>query len=476
MAQAQAHVIRLLQDRRQRYAFGHCSVHSPQYKNDFSYDTLRFNQLPPVNSTIRQHCLFSRHIDQAYKHSGHIDIDCDLCMAPRDQGLTRFYCPSCLDETHGVLQLRGVHGMLANPMLVESSLLCNCHLVDAQSQDNRFYSLFTVKYETRASAHYAIVRKFLFLYTVYHVKITTEYLPHRIDDLHGDTVFSYIYFNPITNNGNQQKIRFKLSKQSDGYLLAMDPLPDARTQNKHCANCNFRNDLSSNQGDLPRLMVGLSCRHHLCEVCVLRCWGRNRPHAEYGPSRDISVEPICCPTCDVHLRPVLFMPFPECTEFPAPVPIYFYGMKAIYSPVTLDAVQTFIQNHIVWVINGMEVAENRLEEIMERRRVLYLYRNNSQPEDLSPEFGDEWHRVERAYNAWDAVRIHLNRKKVFLRWWYFWDQPFPKELLDQNRHYYTTVLEREFYLLLLSSAERALTTMNNQPVFQGAGNIWNHLE
>ena len=137
--------------------FGSMSISNPAFINIGPIDVMRFNQHPPKDAGYSCNKLLRRMIFSPYYFSGHI-IDTNSMVLSSDHHTIRYGCTDVLDDSHGVLQVYTLPNPSSNTLgYIEQSLLCQCSITSGEQMDNRFFSIFEIKYETRLLAAYAFV-------------------------------------------------------------------------------------------------------------------------------------------------------------------------------------------------------------------------------------------------------------------------------------------------------------------------------
>jgi hypothetical protein len=209
--------------------------------------------------------------------------------------------------------------------------------------------------------------------------------------------------------------------------------------------CGFTN--TSNPDGL-RLILGLSCRHHICEHCNPYFWGMNRSGLVCGEPTPTDMPR--CPKCEVFLLPTLTTPFDGLQMLRAPVPIYHYGVKPVYTRPSLDSTLPTFNRHIRWLLEAVVQTNDRIAEVE-------VFRFNAYAAVHSVPLADRVNhyclralyitrqKADESLTAWRRVSAFLETKTPFVQWCYSWDLPFPKELLNQDALYYKTVLEKGHY-------------------------------
>jgi hypothetical protein len=141
----------------------------------------------------------------------------------------------------------------------------------------------------------------------------------------------------------------------------------------------------------------------------------------------------------------------------APLPLYHYGMKPVYTLPCLEATRYIFTHHIRWYLEAVVLVRNRMQVVKDYRRAAYtrVHLRAILP-NLPPQVRNSMFRAvaqaDHCLDAWEKVQAFLHSKLTFVDWCYKWEIPFPKQLLDRNVQYYVNVMEHEHYLRLYSSA------------------------
>ncbi len=434
---------------------------SPEIPNSWAYDITRENQLLPVNSEFPSAEVLRQSMLLPFLMSGH-HFEVGAMRAPNSgDGQERFYCPKVMDGTHGTYVVQWwplpIYLYLGQ---VNQRLLCKCFFTCPRTQDPTFFSAFTPKYESPELALASIARRILWIT-----------LNPPIENVHDDSSISdsgvlykgcLIYHSP-ENYGPKQKVHLTLDKGTDGGYTVRNPVKfTSRGQRKHCAVCQYKN---TTHDDGPRLIFGLSCRHHICEKCNLYFWAMNRT----GSIAAAPIHPPRCPTCRIILEATLSTPIKGLSMLRAPLPLYHYGMKPVYTLPCLQATRYLFTHHIQWYLEAVVLVRNRMEVVTTYRRAAYtrvhartLYSN------LPPLVRNSMFRAvaqaDDCLDAWQRVQAFLHSKLTFVDWCYSWEVPFPKEFLDRDVQYYVNVMEREHYLRLYHSANPLHVALLQVPI------------
>jgi hypothetical protein len=204
-------------------------------------------------------------------------------------------------------------------------------------------------------------------------------------------------------------------------------------------------------------MFQLSCGCAICEVCVPPYFGCYEiPEGYCGPPR---TDEIKCPKpqCSAKLEKFLITPFVPPIRLWMPTPVYYWGRKPVYTKVTKDALKPFIDANLLWYFDAVKDTDLHMTLMQEYRFSAHATREyDSDTLSQRPPSTTlaRYKLIEEAHTAWHQLQLFLKSKRMFLRWFYEWDHPFPEELLNQDRHYYKNVLERNHYQYLRTEADR----------------------
>jgi hypothetical protein len=431
-----------------------------QISHSWAYDITRENQLLPVNSEFPSEKVLLQSMLLPFLMSGH-HVEMTAMCAPNGHHQERFYCPKVMDATHGtcVVQMWPVPIYLYCGQ-VNQRLLCKCSFSCPTEQDSSFFSAFIPKYETPQLALASVAKRILWIT-----------LNPPIENLHDETSIDNLHllykgcliYHSTGNYGPKQKVQLTLVKGTDGGYTVQNPIEfTSRDQRKHCAVCQYA---YTTHDDNPRLIFGLSCRHHICEKCNLYFWGMNRT----GRIAAAPSHPPRCPTCRVILEATLSTPIKGLSILRAPFPLYHYGMKPVYTVPCLDATQYLFTHHIQWYLEAVVLLRENMRIVTTYRRAAYtrVHVRATLP-NLPTQVRNAMFRsvalADDCLDEWQIVQTFLDSKLPFVDWCYSWGLPFPRQLLDKNIQYYVNVMERDHYLHLYHSANSSHLALLQVPM------------
>jgi hypothetical protein len=424
--------------------YTHAGILTSVVPKSWAYDVTRENRHLPRASGFPNSQVLRDSFLWPYLMSGH-DVELPPLLAPDGDSTTRYYCAAVLNPTHGTMVgEKWEQSALLHTGFVHHGLICDCLLSDTTLLDQTFFSSITAKHETAILALFSVMRRLLWVTLNPPIKIRVLPYDGR-NDIYGvcDGVLEY---HSLCDYGKKQRLALTIDKQNDGSYTVRNPVSVTdRTQKKACVVCGFTN---TSGPDEQRLILGLSCRHYICEHCNPYFWGINRSGFVCGEPTDADMPR--CPKCAVFLLPTLTTPFDGLEILRAPVPIYHYGVKPVYTRPCLDSTLPTFNRHIRWFLEAVVQTNERIAEVEVFRFNAYAAVHSVLPADRANHYClralyNARQKADASLTAWRRVSAFLETKTSFVQWCYSWDLPFPKELLNQDSLYYKTVLERGHY-------------------------------
>ncbi len=327
--------------------YPHAGILTSVVPKSWAYDITRENRHLPRGSGFPNLTVLRDSFLWPYLMSGH-DVELPPLCAPDGDSTLRYYCAAVVDPTHGTMVgEKWQHSALMHAGFIHHGLVCDCLLTDPTLLDQTFFSSITAKHETVILTLFSVVRRILWI--TLNPPIKLRVLPYNGTEGIDGCDEGVLEYHSLSDYGQKQRLRLTIRKHDDGSYTVTNPVSVTdRTQKKVCVVCGFTN--TSNPGEL-RLILGLSCRHHICEHCNPYFWGMNRSGFVCGEPTDTDMP--TCPKCAVILLPTLTTPFDGLEMLRAPLPIYHYGVKPVYTRPSLDSTLPTFNRHIRWLLEAV---------------------------------------------------------------------------------------------------------------------------
>lgn len=402
-------------------------------------------------------------------HASGYDLNHSRFRIENSVGYRRYICPRKQDHSHGVMRAFVFPEALPRHGFIRDRLRCSCFckgLPPPSMRVHPFYDALVTKYESLRLLGNAVA--YALLLATYNLPLEIRTYPGRVGGP-GSLHRVVLYYHSQVHYGTLQELRLVVSEGVDGSFIAQSPIPpSSRLQLKQCIVCR-------SSGSDRKLMLGLSCRHSLCDGCVPRFFGRDAddPQLHVGPL----VGPFHCPKCRQPLQRTLTTSFPLLPLLRAPFPIFRQGAYTIYTEPTKQSLHSTFIRHVIWHIHATEYTQQMLADlapirfrvharVAEHDHALPITRYIDSLSNQERTRLMEYKRmVDLCHGAWKTVEIFLRQKEVILNWCYVWGEAMPAHMLNADSAYYKRMLEREGYDELKNRATTKHIQCNGIPEF-----------
>ena len=421
-------------------------IFTDKVRHSWAYDVTRDNQHLPQSSVFPDYNTLNDSISWPYLMSGYTVTreDMSLTSVQMVPGLCRrFCCPKVESAEHGVFTAMCWSPCVEGQGRVQSRLRCECWRILSKSVPtipSSFDHVLAMKYETLDLAIYAFGK---------YILTSTLNQPHSFeaepgpDEEPGSIHKGTIYYHPLKSYGKLQQLKVLVELHVDGGYRLVNPMADSlRDQTKRCVMCDH--SAVSEQNQPTRLIYGLSCRHHVCDECLLELVHQQHPRWPYGMTGRTNK----CPQCKQNFSDVLITPFPE-LSFRVPVVIFFMEKKPIYTEALLNSVFRVFADKISWILVEDYFVRRKLSELYELRRYITVQLERRRTRGQARfKLNKILQSANNCHDHWSNLESFLLEKRPFVKWCYDWTLPLPEQLLNNDADFYDSVLERHLYQVL----------------------------